>query len=167
MIIAVDVHYKASAAKAVSIEFLHWEDEVPCKINVEKIGGCTDYIPGEFYKRELPCIMRVLKKSDLRQAEAIIIDGYVILDDHGKPGLGVYLFRELKKKIPVIGVAKTPFKNNQKYVKKVYRGTSSKPLLITSQGMELQEAADKIHLMKGKFRIPLLLKTLDRETKIR
>lgn len=166
MIIAVDVHYKASSAKAVSIEFLHWKDEVPHKINIVKIEGCTDYIPGEFYKRELPCIIRVLEKSDLRQAEAIIIDGYVILDDHGKPGLGVYLFQELKKKIPVIGVAKTPFKNNQKYVKKVYRGTSSRPLYITCLGMELQEAADKIHVMKGNFRIPLLLRTLDGETKI-
>jgi deoxyribonuclease V len=166
MIIAVDVHYKASAAKAVSIEFPDWEDEVPWKINIVKIEGYTDYIPGEFYMRELPCIMCVLEKSDLKQAEAIIIDGYVILDDQGKPGLGGYLFQELNKKIPVIGVAKTCFTGNKRHVVKVYRGNSGNPLFITSLGMELREAADLVRRMKGNFRIPLLLRKLDRETKI-
>jgi deoxyinosine 3'endonuclease (endonuclease V) len=107
----------------------------------------------------------VLEKSDLRKVEAIIIDGYVILDNNGKSGLGGHLFKELNENIPIIGVAKTSFRDNSKYVKELYRGLSKNPLFITSKGMTIEEATDKIRKMKGNFRIPSLLTRLDRKTK--
>jgi len=36
---------------------------------------------------------------------------------HGKHGLGGYLFEALKKKIPVIGVAKSEFHNKRKHLR--------------------------------------------------
>jgi len=165
MIIAVDVHYRGSAAKAVSIEFNDWEDEIPHRINTVEINIFAEYASGEFYKRELPGIMKVLRKSDLNQVEAILVDGYVILNDEGKPGLGGYLFHELNKKIPVIGIAKNPYRNNKKKVREVYRGFSKRPLFVSCLGMGLEEAAEKVSRLRGNFRIPTLLKWVDRETK--
>lgn len=165
MIIAIDVHYRNSAAKAVSIEFNHWEDEAPNKINTVEIREYADYASGEFYKRELPAVLHVLEKSDLSQVETILVDGYVILNDQGKPGLGGYLYYELNERIPVIGIAKTRYRNNKKNVKEVYRGASKRPLYISCLGMSLGEATEKVSEMQGNYRIPTLLKWVDRETK--
>lgn len=165
MIIAVDVHYRGSVAKAVSFEFHHWEDESPHKINTVEIKKFAQYTPGEFYKRELPGILLVLKKSNLCEVETILVDGYVILDDEGKPGLGSYLFYELNERIPVIGIAKTQYRNNKRHVREVYRGASRRPLFISCVGMRLEEAIEKVSRMKGNFRIPSLIKRLDGETK--
>lgn len=165
MIIAVDAHYRNSAAKVVSIEFQHWEDEIPHKINTIEIGNYADYVSGEFYKRELPGILHVLTKSDLSQVETILVDGYVILNDEGKLGLGGYLYYELNERIPVIGIAKTRYRKNERNVREIYRGKSERPLFITCLGMRLEEATEKISRMKGNFRIPTLLKWVDLETR--
>ena len=165
MIIAIDVHYRETYAKAVAIEFEDWQVENPTKINQVLLPEIAPYIPGQFYKRELPCIVEVLEQSNLSLVETIIIDGYVTLDDTKKPGLGRYLYEYLEKSIPVIGVAKTSFKDNKKFVREVFRGESKQPLFVTCVGMKLEEAAKRILEMSGEFRIPTLLKILDTETK--
>ncbi len=48
MILALDVHYRESEAKAVGILF-HWQDTEPRKVFVEDIQEVEDYIPGEFW----------------------------------------------------------------------------------------------------------------------
>ena len=73
MIVAIDVHYRDDFAKSVSIEFKNWSDETPSKINEVIVKKVHEYIPGEFYKRELPCILEVLKKSNFKKIEFIII----------------------------------------------------------------------------------------------
>lgn len=93
------------------------------------IDNVEDYEPGSFYKRELPCIIELFLKIDLSRINAIIIDGYVFLDDNRKEGLGAYLYYHLKEKVPIIGVAKTSFHDNKKNVFEVFRGKSKKPLL--------------------------------------
>ncbi len=165
MIIAIDVHYRNEKAKAVSVEFDNWDDEQPQKINIIELPEAEPYVPGEFYKRELPCILEVLNKSDLDKVQVIIIDGYVVLNDRGKPGLGTYLFKALQEKIPIIGVAKKRFFSNQKYVKEVMRGQSNKPLYITAVGIDLERSANNVLNMKGAFRMPKLLQILDTTTK--
>jgi len=165
MIIAIDVYYKNEKAKAVSIEFDQWKDEKPRKINTAVIEGIAEYVPGEFYKRELPCILEILKQSDLSKTKAIIVDGYVVLDDNGKAGLGMYLYEALDKKIPIIGVAKTSFHNNQKLVKGILRGTSKKPIYVSAVGLPLAESAMQVQQMYGDFRMPTLLSILDQHTK--
>mgnify|MGYP001804818063 CR=1 FL=1 len=69
------------------------------------VNNLAPYVPGQFYKRELPGIIEVLKYCTHEEITAIIVDGYVILDDHGKIGLGGHLYKALDRSIPIIGVA--------------------------------------------------------------
>lgn len=59
MILAIDVHYKETYAKAVGILF-HWNDETPIDIITTTINEVAEYETGQFYKRELPCILQLL-----------------------------------------------------------------------------------------------------------
>jgi deoxyribonuclease V len=165
MILALDVHYRTDTTKSVCIAFHDWADEMPLRVHAIFIGDVAQYEPGAFYKRELPCLLAVLRDFDLGEVSAIVIDGYVVLDDNGKPGLGTYLYDALDRKIPVIGVAKTRFFSNTQLVAEIKRGESNNPLFVTSTGMPLTEAADHITAMAGPYRIPTLLKLLDTETK--
>ena len=165
MIIAIDVHYRENIAKSVSIAFDNWTDALPHTTHIVEVKNIAPYIPGQFYKRELPCILKVLEKSDLSKIALIIVDGYVILNDEGKAGLGHYVYEALAQKIPIVGVAKRSFHNNKKKVIQVFRGASKNPLYVTSVGIDLTEAAEQVKNMAGDYRFPELLKILDQETK--
>jgi deoxyribonuclease V len=95
----------------------------------------------------------------------IIIDGYVYLDDYNKYGLGGHLFESLNRKIPIIGVAKTNFVSNKENKVELLRGKSINPLFITSIGIDIEIAKRNISKMFGEYRIPKLLKELDKLTK--
>jgi len=165
MILAFDTWYFDNQAKTVCLGFYDWADEKPACIFTETIDAPAEYEPGAFYKRELPCIISLLKQIDLQLVRAIVVDGFVVLDDAGKPGLGGRLYEYLDQKIPVIGVAKTNFSQNIANKRTVVRGQSSKPLFITALGMDLDAAADHVKNMHGDYRLPTLLKELDRLTK--
>ncbi|OIV43327.1 endonuclease V [Flavobacterium johnsoniae] len=165
MILAFDTYYFDNKAKTVCLEFEKWNENKNFKIHTEIIENIEEYIPGEFYKRELPCIISLLNLIDLKNIEAIIVDGFVYLDDDKKYGLGGYLYEKLNKQISIIGVAKTNFSSIEKNKKALLRGDSIKPLFITSIGIDLEEAFQKVASMAGEFRMPALLKELDRLTK--
>lgn len=165
MLLAFDTYYYDNKAKTVCLEFAEWNESKIFKIYTEIIDHIEEYIPGEFYKRELPCIISLLNQIDLKKIDAIIVDGFVYLDDNKKLGLGGYLYEKLNKEIPIIGVAKTNFATIEKHKKPLFRGESKKPLFITAIGIELQDALQKIESMDGEYRIPTLLKELDRLTK--
>jgi len=166
MKLAIDVYYYENQAKTVGILFKDWRSEKEEQILVSYSHEILPYEPGNFYKRELPCIIDLLNNIDLNLIEEIIIDGYVYLDDKGKPGLGYYLYEYLLQEKPVIGVAKNAFhKNSNNYVKEIYRGESIKPLYVTSAGLDLEISAENIRNMFGKYRIPYLFSLLDQETK--
>lgn len=165
MIVAIDVHYKENTAKAVGALIQNWEDAVAVQHVIRYIDKVEEYVPGAFYKRELPCIMEVLTQVDLRTVSCIVIDGFVVLDDAGKPGLGAYVYENIQPKVPVIGVAKSNFHQNLKNVIPVFRGESNNPLYVTAIGAGLQQAAANIKRMHGEFRLPTVLKELDRITK--
>jgi len=164
MILAIDVYYKENDAKIVGVLF-NWKDEMPQNTIIEQITGIEDYVSGEFYKRELPCIEAILKKINLNEIEAIIIDGHIYVDNDGTFGLGGYVWESLHKKIPVIGVAKNSFFRNKDTVKEVFRGESKKTLYVSSIGIDLDTATNLIKDLKGNYRIPTILKELDRITK--
>lgn len=165
MILAVDVFYEQNRAKIVGLVFNQWTDAQYAQ-KIEKYrNDIAEYEPGAFYKRELPCIMDILADLNLTQLKYIIVDGYVFLDDEGKPGLGAHLYEALPIKVPIVGVAKTSFANNKKYVAEVFRGTSQKPLFITSIGEDLTKAATMVKSMSGDYRFPTMLKELDNFTK--
>lgn len=165
MVLALDVHYKEDrSAKAVGVLF-DWEDNAPKEIIIDYVEEIEEYIPGEFYKRELPCLLKIIKKIDIKGIDAIIIDGYVYLDNNFQKGLGGILWEKLDQKFPVIGVAKTSFFSNKETVKEIFRGKSQKPLYVSSVGCDINEASEKLKNMSGEFRIPDILKQMDIITK--
>ena len=165
MILAFDTYYVDDKAKTVCVSFENWSDARPKNIDSEIIAGISDYEPGAFYKRELPCILSLLKRFNASEIEFIVVDGYVVLNDEGKLGLGGYLFEKLNHEIPVIGVAKSKFHSNNTCSKELLRGVSKNPLYISASGVALDKAHECIKSMHGGYRIPTLLQLLDAKTK--
>ncbi|MFZ6712347.1 endonuclease V [Undibacterium sp. TC9W] len=162
-LLAVDVHYSSDeageSACVAGVVFHNWDDDKPAKTCISHIRNVANYVPGEFYKRELPCILQLLAEHDL-QPDCIIIDGYVYLDGTSKPGLGCYLHEALAGKASIIGVAKSSFSAIDASFG-ICRGESIKPLYITSLGMDLATAQASIAAMHGEYRLPTLLKQVD------
>ncbi|RAW01833.1 endonuclease V [Pseudochryseolinea flava] len=165
MILAFDTYYFGNKAKTICLAFEQWTQVDNFQVYAEVLEGIAEYTPGEFYKRELPCILSLLKQIDCRNVQAILVDGYVFLDDEGKLGLGGHLYQALTVKVPVIGVAKTNFATIVDNKTFVFRGESKNPLYITSIGIDKEKAADLVKSMGGEYRIPTLLKHLDMLTK--
>jgi deoxyribonuclease V len=163
-ILAIDVAYNDKEAYAVGVLFCE-EGSSEKQVYTAEINAIAEYVPGEFYKRELPCLLEIIHQSNSNELDAIIVDGYVYLNDAGKAGLGHYLYEALGKSIPVIGVAKTKFHNNTELVKEVFRGKSQRPLFITAVGVDMESAAALIQNLHGENRIPDILKKLDQRTK--
>ena len=159
MLACIDVHYYNNHAVAACVSFNNWTDSNPSSQISTTIKDIAPYIPGQFYLRELPCILEVLKLVT-KDPEAILIDGHVWLDDNKSPGLGAHLYYNLNQKIPIIGIAKNPFKQS-KIANEVIRGNSKKPLYVTTAGIDQKIAVANITKMHGKYRIPTLLKIVD------
>lgn len=166
MYYAVDTYYFDRAAKTVCVGFSDWTSADYDVLVTDEYDRADAYQSGEFYKRELPCILRVLDQITLQAGDLILIDGYVYLDDHQKPGLGAHLYQHFDRRYPVIGVAKTAFKGIEMLRRAVLRGKSKQPLYITAAGAGLDWAAENIQAMAGHYRIPELLKKLDQLTRI-
>lgn len=157
MIAAFDVHYlKNGYASAAAVLFSDYSDAEPASAFTRVLPEPADYRSGEFYRRELPCLLKLLEEIKETSNE-IVIDGYVTLGD--KPGLGQHLFESLAGRVPVVGVAKSRYKGSSGV--EIIRGRSMKPLYVTSAGVDLYEAAEKIRTMHGAYRIPTLLKYVD------
>ena len=104
MILAVDVDYRGNRAYIGGVTFEHWIDNHEKETFISFLDKVNDYIPGQFYLRELPCILRLIEEHKLKP-EYVVIDGFVFLDGESKPGLGKYLYDALNQKVAVIGVA--------------------------------------------------------------
>ena len=159
MILAIDVHYKGQKAVVAGVLFEKWVDDHPCEVFMSTVYNIEKYKPGEFYKRELPCILKLLGEHEINP-DCIVIDGFVYLDGVGKAGLGKHLYDALEGGVSVIGVAKKPFKDISDSFA-VYRGRSDKPLYVTSEGIEIETAKKMVATMSGRFRVPTLLKMVD------
>lgn len=129
----------------------------PSKTYTVEINGIAEYVPGSFYKRELPCLMSLLDNIDVPLG-TVIVDGHVWLTAE-RPGLGHYLYEELGRSIPIVGIAKRHFVEG--IATEVLRGQSRNPLYVTEDGFGLQEACAGLRNMHGPHRIPTLLKQVD------
>lgn len=165
MKLIIDVSYQDTQAKVVGGFFKEWSDESFLKKTSRTVDNVNEYTSGEFYKRELPCIMKFIEEIPIEEIELIIIDGYIYLDNERKKGLGAYLYESLNSKIPIIGVAKSRFYNNNKFVEEIFRGKSKKSLFISAVGIDLANSSILIQKMFGEFRLPNLIKQIDTETK--
>ena len=154
---AVDVHYlstggaRAAAVLAADAAFAHVLAE-----RIAVVSRVAPYRPGEFCLRELPPLRTVL--DDLSGLGLLMVDGYADLDPGGRPGLGARVHAEFG--IPVIGVAKSRFRTATHAVP-VVRGSSVRPLFVTSSGMPTADAADLVWRMAGRYRLPDALRRAD------
>jgi hypothetical protein len=96
------------------------------------VPGVQPYRPGEFWLRELPPLRAGL--DGLTGMALLVIDGYVDLDPDGRPGLGARARARDEFGVPVIGVAKSPFRTATHAIS-VLRGTSARPLYVTAAGI--------------------------------
>ena len=154
---ALDVHYSKIGAAAACVLFARWEDAAPARVAALRVASSVAaYVPGAFYLRELPCLLAVLRIVHEPLA-CVVIDGYAWLGDQ-RPGLGARLYDAIG--VPVVGVAKTPFRGAPAI--EILRGQSKRPLFVTAAGMRAEEAADRVKHMHGQFRVPTLLAATDR-----
>jgi deoxyribonuclease V len=175
-IACIDVAYTEDEAgntsgQAACVVINDWPDARPVTEHIVTIDQVADYQPGEFYRRELPCIHAVLAElppeagpPDFIVPDFIVIDGYVWLDDQNTPGLGAYLYQALGKTTCVIGVAKNPYKQS-KHATELCRGDSVRPLYITAAGIPVDKAAELVASMHGKHRFPTILKLVDQRSR--
>lgn len=168
MIACFDVHYDETTAAAAALVFASWTDEEPVSEHTVRLSSIGDYEPGKFYLRELSPLKAVVAElpSSVRAAVQIfVIDAYCHLDEAGSPGLGTYFHRHLTDGVApsaaVIGVAKNRFRGTT-HAAEVLRGDSARPLFVTAVGLSYDDAADRIGQMDGEFRIPTLIKRVDR-----
>lgn len=156
----VDAHYDKRGAVAAAVVAQQWSDAAPCEERVLAMPAALPYRSGAFFERELPCLIAVL--SALQSAiGAILIDGYVVLDAQGSPGLGAHLHAHLGGAVPVVGVAKTAYRGAA-FAMPVCRGASQRPLFVTAAGMAAAEAARLVQGMHGAHRLPTLIARVDR-----
>lgn len=162
-IICLDAAYAADAQSVAAVVFPDWPSEKVLDVWSERIEEPPEaYKPGRFFERELPLLVRALDQlAPSVTPSTIVIDGYVVLDEAGRPGLGAHLYAAFDESVPVIGAAKTPFRGAE-FAAHVRRGGARTPLYVSAIGVDLPAAAEKIRAMAGRHRIPDHLKRVDR-----
>lgn len=153
----VDVDYRTTGACAAAVTFRDWSDAKAVDEKTVHISKVAPYVPGKFFRRELPCLLAVLET--LPAVKTVIIDGYVWLDN-SRPGLGGHLYQALGGRVEVVGIAKTKFRGAEG-VCEVTRGTSTRPLYVSAAGIQAGLAADCVRSMHGTHRIPSLISRVD------
>ena len=160
LISILDVAYAAEAAGVACVLAESWTAAAPAAELSKQVAGIpANYEPGRFYQRELPLLQALIDGLDVRPS-VFVIDGYVWLGAEDKPGLGAHLFESVGRAIPVVGVAKNPYRDDT-WSAQVRRGKSRHPLFVTSAGLYQRRAADLVLGMHGKHRIPTLLQRVD------
>lgn len=160
--LAIDVHYEGETAFVAGITFSEPTQKEPDHIYYSELEVPGEYESGEFYKRELPCIIKLIEENNLFPS-VVIIDGFTYLDSQHSVGLGARLesyFSDEGKDVGVIGVAKNSRKDTPQSWE-VLRGSSAKPLYVKAAGMNDDVARKIISEMHGDFRHPTLLKLVD------
>jgi deoxyribonuclease V len=159
----LDVCYRDGTATVACVQFGDWSNSRPVAASATAVGIEAEYQPGQFYLRELPCLLRALEREASR-FEIIVIDGYVHLKPPLTKGLGAHLADRLTYRVAVIGVAKSPLRVADQFVP-VLRGNSRQPLFVSAAHFPVERAAELVRAMNGPNRIPTLIKMADRLSK--
>src|SRR5262245_40063803 len=133
MIACVDVGYQDTSAVAAGIAVRDWLDDSVVAELVVLLSDIPPYESGQFFIRELPCLLAVLRV--LPPVQIVIIDGYVWLEEN-RPGLGAHLYQSLDGRASIIGVAKTRYLGADN-VQEVARGKSKQPLYVSAVGLSV------------------------------
>src|SRR6185436_14639613 len=110
-ILAADVDYPRvgpPSARAAAVVFDGWGAQKSMWEGVLSIDRVEPYEPGAFFKRELPCLLALVRLAHEAgiDPDVLVVDGYARFGP-GRPALGEHLATATGK--PVIGVAKTRF----------------------------------------------------------
>jgi len=160
MIACFDVHYFGDTANAAAIVFQDWESQTSISEYTRLIAQPAEYEPGRFYLRELQPLLTVIQRI-VQSVDVYIIDGYCHLSSDQAPGLGAYLKESLDYDALIVGIAKNRY-GITKHAVELLRGQSARPLYVTAIGANYEWAAKHVASMAGEFRIPTLLKAVDR-----
>ncbi len=162
----LDVYYQENhetndtTATVTGVRFQGIEQSDIISEHIIEIDKVAPYESGQFYKREMPCLLALINQIE-EPFDVIIIDGYVFLDGISKAGLGKYLYDNLIDKKPVIGIAKNHFYDiPEDYA--VWRGISKHPLYVTSIGIEVKNAKELVSKMDGDHRMPKMVTYVDK-----
>ncbi|RQP23048.1 endonuclease V [Piscinibacter terrae] len=158
MFACLDVQYTDTHAHAAGLVFWDWGSAQVQARFTSATAAVQDYQPGEFYKRELGPLMSIVDQLP-PDIHTLVIDGYCLLSEDGRPGLGAHLHAAVRQRCAIVGVAKTAFLSAPSI--EVLRGDSARPLYVTALGMPVSEAAQGVASMHGPYRIPTLLKAVD------
>jgi len=174
MLACVDVGYRDDCAFSACVAFREWTDAEPAATYVASTSRPSAYEPGAFYLRELPPILAALALVP-DELSTMIVDGYVWLGE-STPGLGARLHAALGASTHVVGVAKTKWhmsgtarpatEADPCRAIEVTRGAARRPLYVTAVGLDVAVAAERVRGMSGSHRIPTLLKTADRQSRL-
>jgi len=159
MIAILDVDYRKAGAVAAAVLAKDWTDPSPAAEVVAHVPEVAEYAPGEFFRRELPCLLAVLRRLPAAPS-VVVIDGYVWLGPE-RPGLGARLYEALGGTIPMVGVAKSNFRGVVGTAQQVFRAGSGRALWVTAIGIDAIVAAEAVRDMHGAFRVPTLFKRAD------
>jgi deoxyribonuclease V len=160
MIVCLDVQYTGAGATIGCVELGEWTDARPLREQALRSAAApAEYVPGQFFRRELPYLLHALTAIAPAPAPIVVIDGYVWLGPE-RPGLGAHLHEALGGGTIVVGVAKSPFAGAPALP--VLRGRSARPLHVTAAGIEVERAAAAVASMHGRHRIPEMLRRADR-----
>ena len=157
MIGALDVEYRDDCVVVALVCAPSWDRDDSLVETVLRVTDIqpADYEPGAFYKKELPYLLRIIEHAGV-PLETIIVDSYVWLGvDH--PGLGKRLSDALGGRVPVVGIAKTHFAGSDYVARELHRGASKRPLFITAEGMDEDDAVAKVKSMPGEHRLPTIV----------
>ena len=162
----LDVYYQeseeSSNTKAIvaGVRFSGIEQVHVLSEHIIEVNDVAPYESGQFYKREMPCLLALINQIN-EPFDVIIIDGYVFLDGVSKAGLGKYLYDNLANKKPIIGIAKNHFYDiTEDYA--VWRGISKHPLYVTSIGIDITKAKELVSEMEGGHRMPKMVNYVDK-----
>ena len=162
MIAIFDVDYRADGtAVAACVMVKDWIDAAPAGEYTVRVSEVAEYQPGQFYKREMPCLLALIDTLP-EPPTTCVVDGYVWLGDETTPGLGGHLYTALGDATPVVGVAKTRFTGAEPVAEVMHGETATtRPLYVSAVGIPLADAAKHVQSMHGAFRLPTLIKRVD------
>lgn len=151
MILIADVQY-GETNWAAGLVYDHWKADKPRHVYRVDVGPVDEYQPGEFYRRELPALLKIIEGSV--PVTTVVIDGYVNLPD--RPGLGAHL--HFATGLPVLGIAKKYYEGINLSAG-VLRGKSEKPLWVTAVGVDNPQQI--VRELPGQYRLPEWVKLAD------
>lgn len=160
-LLVVDVAYDDDNNLAYIVGAASSNNERDIKIFTMEMENIEPYVSGEFYKREMPCIEKLIDKHNL-EPDILIVDAFCQFKERDCLG---GIFHSKHNHIKVIGVAKNAHRDMPDNCELIRGLRSSKPLYVTSSGISIDDAKMIIRNLKGDARMPFLLKMVDSLTK--